>query len=61
MEFNICLIDILGLIMVLWRRVIDEKNMTALLVENMYDMFSNLGVFYPQFSVNLRLHLCGSF
>lgn len=34
--------------------------MTAFLVENTHDTFSNIKVFYPKFNVELKPHLCGN-
>lgn len=59
MALNSGLVHILGSIVILQRGVIDGKNMIPFLVENMHDLFINIRVSHPKFSVDLRPHLCG--
>jgi hypothetical protein len=47
--------------MILQRRVIDEKIVISLLVENIHDLFSNLRVFAPKLSIDLSSPLLEMF
>lgn len=46
--------------MIFQRRVIDEKFVISLLVENIHDLFSNIRVFSPKFRVDLNSPLSWS-
>jgi hypothetical protein len=59
--FSSGLVHILWLIMILQRRVIDEKIVISLLVENIHDLFSNLRVFAPKLSIDLSSPLLEMF